>query len=341
MPELRTPTADQAMLPQFDYTELPLGEEVELLRSLGRQILITVLLEKRLPNLPALLTQAHVQANKPWLIWTTLLRRYLGHGQQAFWDDLGLSLGESFRQLRKRRWRASYQAMRQLPPRIVLTNLLNRLEWALGTVSPVTIPDDMLALVAATAWGDLTFQHEIATQLRTYLRQSVLFTQHDKVLILLSPHTFWILLALTPISTALSFDWLRRDYWLLRWAAQRLQQAATQHGLTAEGWAGFWDQWVIWTAMTHYPDAVVRLRPALYNALIALPIFQLTATSKQWQSPNGLGATVDERTKTAAQTANVGRVGEPTPTLAAPTWKAAMPGWFPGQYVHPTPDDER
>jgi len=326
----------QMMPPHCDYRALPLDQEVALFRRIGMQTLMALLREKRLPDLPTMLTKTYVQANRPQLFPTTWLRRYLVYGQQAFWDDLGLSLGESFRHLRTRRWRAAYQAMQQLPPRIGLTTRFNRLERTLGTGSAEAIPADLVALVAVAAWGDLTFQHELATKLRTYLRQSVLFTQRDKALVLLSPNTFWILLALTPIPTVFSFAWLTRDYWLARWAARHLQQAATQHGLAAAGWAGFWDQWVIWNAMTHTPDAVVRLDPALYNAITALPIFQWTVPPAYQQSPTEADAMADKVAQTANKSVTAGQGGAPTLTFAAPDWAATMPGWFHGQYVHPT-----
>lgn len=329
-PEAAPPagTVDYMMLPKFDYTELPLEQAVGAFRSLGREILFDLLLEQQMSDLVALLRKGQTKFTTPRLVWPKLLHRYTAYGRQALVDDLRLMVDNSFRHIRQRRWQASVQAFRQIPPRLITIRQLNRLEHALGNVSAETIPDDLFALIAETAWADLRFQHEIATKLRSHLRQSELFAQGDKALVLLSPYTLWVLLALAPLSAAFSLDWLTREYWFYRWAAQRLQRVATQYVLTAAGWAGFWDQWVIWRAMTQRPDAIVLLHPTLYNGLMALPIFQFTGATKRWSSPN-------------EQTATVGPQLDPAANFAAPAWAATMPGWFRIKYVHALPQDGR
>lgn len=340
-PEPRLPLVDQRVLPYFDYTALPLAAEVAMFRNLGQQLLGAVLRQEPLPPLPALLTLEQAQVNRPQLIWPRLLRRYHTYGQQGFFDDLGLILRDSLRQLRQRRWRASYQSVQQWPPRFRFTMLVNRLERALGTVSAEAMPDDLWALLAESAWGDLTFQHALASQFRAYLRQTVLFTQRDKALVLLSPNTFWVLLALAANPMRFSLEYFTRDYWWQRWAAQRLQQAAAHQIVSTEGWADFWDQWVIWQGMALCPDAVVRLNPLLYNALTALPIFQWTAPPTSRPALRDQSDAVDESADIVALIAGSKPVSGSTPILSTPTWQAAIPAWFYLQYVQPMPENER
>lgn len=340
-PAPRTPPGDQRALPYFDYTALPLDAEVAMFRDLGRQLLLAVLQQDPLPPLPALLTLEQAQVNRPKLIWPSLLQRYRVYGQQDLVADLGLILQDSFRQLRQRRWRASYQSVQQWPPRILFTRLVNRLARALGRVAPEAMPDDLLELLAASAWGDLAFQHELAGQFRTHLRQSVLFTQRDKALVLLSPNTFWVLLALAPNSMLFSLDCFTRAYWWHRWAAQHLQQVAAHRILNTVDWADFWDQWIVWRAIALCPDAVVRLNPLLYNALMALPIFQWTAPPTPRPLSSNPKVAADESTDTVAPNTSSKPVGGSTPILSTPTWQAAMPGWFYLQYIQPTPENKR
>jgi hypothetical protein len=237
---------------------------------------------------------------------------------------------------RQRRWQAGYQALQQLPPRLVTTTLFNRLERTLEAVSSQHIPADLWPLLAERAWHDLSFQHEMATWLQTHLRQTVIFTERDKILALLSPNTFWVLLALTPIPTALSRTWFTRAYWQTRWAAQRLQRMAAQQVLAAEQWANFWDQWVLLAAKTACPDAVEQCNPALYKALISLPIFQFTAAPAPQQAQDAPTAMLDE-----TQAASKGQVSAPIPTWSTPAWQTAMPYWFYLQSVYRTPQRGR
>ncbi len=355
------PEQQSALLLDVDYTTFPLTTEVELLQRVARDLVQGLLERRPLPTLSTLLTEAELAVHRPPLSWRTLVDRYLVYGRHALADDFGLNLQEGVRHLRQRRLVRAKAALRRWPPRLHLTILLNRLEGRLGPLVPPTIPDELLLLTAERAWRDLRFQEEIAVLLYRHLRQSVLMTQLDKVLAIFSPNTFWILVALTPPPTASGLAQLRWSHWLERWTVRRLRNLATRRALGATEWAGFWDQWLLWSALNQSPEAADRLTPMLYNALLGLPIMTLSrpalglesvATDQVIGSPHvdpasTAGVESNSPANPAGETGNqlprrnrfyragtIQRGPVVAPTFAAPNWQAAVPGWFYAYYVN-------
>ncbi|MCB0187156.1 MAG: hypothetical protein KDE31_22970, partial [Caldilineaceae bacterium] len=258
----------QQLLLDVDYAAFPLTAEIELLQHVARTLVQKILQQQPLPALAAVFTAAELATHRPQLPWRVLLDRYLTYGRHDLADDLDLNLQEAIRHVRQRRFDRAKSVARRLPPRIRLTMLLNQLERRLGSLSPPVIPDELLVLTAERAWRDLQFQEEIATLLYRHLRQSILMTQHDKVLALFAPNTFWVLIALTPLPAAAGPAQLRWAHWLERWTVQRLHNLATQQALSAAEWAGFWDQWLLWSALNQDLAIADQVTPMLYNALL-------------------------------------------------------------------------
>ncbi|MEM7132693.1 MAG: hypothetical protein AAF702_40700 [Chloroflexota bacterium] len=342
---VKSSRTEEAPLSGLDFTEIPLEKLANTFQNIGRDLLQEMVIENQKPDLATHFSPEDAQILVPDQKWITMPRRYLNYGGNALLNDFGLMVQMNFRELRRNLWRTRRQDFELWwPPRTMHAFLLNRLERSIGKVSEEDIPDDILDVVAERAWGNLAFQNEMGSMLQRTLRQNELFIQGDKALIVLSSKTYWVLLALSKTPAMFSHHFFNRDHRTLVRAIKRLHREAEKHILQT-GWAGFWDQWVIWTAMSQYPGAIVDLSPSLYNALAALPIFHFVEDG-EWdsQSVDGQSAPdeppvmdevverVEQNENTASAESVKERIDQPTSVLANPDWMQEMPNWFRLKY---------
>lgn len=135
----------------------------------------------------------------------------------------------------------------------------------------VYMPVENWALLASLAWDDLAFRHAVAERVLAFLRERHLMHPGPAPAPRLSPETCWLLVAAGAGPA-------RRRWWMLGPARTRARRAEAVHrlaslmALSASGWAGFWDQWVLLRLLGNIPDLPGRLKPELSQALASLPL---------------------------------------------------------------------
>ncbi len=123
------------------------------------------------------------------------------------------------------------------------------------------IPESLWDVIGEQAWLEPSFQLDIATWIRAFLRSRVLFRVGDMPVVRLHPNTYWLLLAATlaevprrEVITRLALRHRRRCVRLLKKHALALAMRP--------GWATFWDQWAVAELLTRRMDTPVHGRIA-------------------------------------------------------------------------------
>jgi hypothetical protein len=171
-------------------------------------------------------------------------------------------------------------------------------------IPPLTWP-----LIGELAWGNLAIQHEAAEQIYRYLRLYYLFYPSFGPVPQISPRTFWALIALAqPVPPGSVVTPHQRNHYI---AAHHLQQIAYTQ-ILIEGWAGFWDQWLLWQAWHHWQLTFVP-ESELHTSILNLPIFKHL-------SNNFISLSLPDDNE-----ANLYH-------LAAANWQDAAPAWLMRQH---------
>lgn len=141
----------------------------------------------------------------------------------------------------------------------------NRLVQALGGGAQGSgLPHDLDPLVEKAAWDDLRFRRALAVRVKEYLRERVLFIPGEPWMPRFSAGAFWTLIGLSETGEAPGQKAFINMLTLIREEARR-------HVLN-EGWAGFWDQWLIRVAREQWPLAFEQDSDMFSRALLALPL---------------------------------------------------------------------
>lgn len=328
----------EATVPAIDFSSLPIVETAADLRLLGQQLLATLLESGERPSLAPLLTPSLVDLllpgagiTAPPIISSGAARRPSRWRLRwsSWWQRRAIVVWL------KKRWFTSRLAprvsrlpfVRRQPPESRYNDLVDRaarqqissfiwrqtvnerLRLALYGHPPKSIPPTFWPIIGEIAWGDLEAQRHASQAVYSYLRPYYLFCPEFGAAARLSPKSFWTLIALAaPFPGGLALTANRRGRYV---AAHHLQQIAREQ-LLVEGWAGFWDQWLLWQVWRHWP-AAFDPETEIYGALTALPLFtQLSETPIPPPAP--------------------GQENLIPPRLTAPNWNEGIPSWFLQQY---------
>jgi hypothetical protein len=318
----------------IDLTLLPLEETAAALRPLGPQLATMLLAGERQPALSPLLPLSLVEllvagagVTVPLLTSGAPRRRRVRRRGELIlsWLKRLPLLSQLFRPARRLPFVRRFAAAGQLPDiqyhdlvekaahsqidSLVWREEINRrLYHALYGRPTKSMPPLLWPLIGELAWNDLALQREIGRRIRDFLRPHYLFYPEFGPAPQFSMRTFWALLALArpaPAGLVVTAEQRRRYV-----AAHHLHQIA-QEQVLVEGWAGFWDQWLLWQARRHWP-AAFTLETGIGISLANLPLFVQFSGEPPPAAPDR---------------------GEMKPcNLAAADWCDAAPNWLLRQY---------
>jgi len=296
-----TTQSELPRLPDMDFTALPLLELASTLRTIGQNLLCNLLYGGCRPDWSALLPpeQARVLAQPGMPMRVGLRRRVAGVRRKKPTPQYDAAVTQAIAgRLSLGQWRA---------------RVLGQLKRRFGGPPSTYLPDDLWPVLSEVAWRDLDFQYWVAAQVRMYFRPQVLFMPDETLVAKLFPTTLWALIALAGVETSAPRG-PHPNRQTLRRAVKRLQNRGEQEALQTNGWAGFWDQWIVSKALQRWPGALRALDAKLHGALLALPL--LTITTPETLAQRG------RKRKSKAEIR----------PLAASDWEKEMPEWFPGLY---------
>lgn len=290
-------------------TDIPLTEATLLLRRLGTTLLGAIARCEPVPHLAhmleprdvsLLLPYANLHASvpltrlsvRPWMkqaMWIVRRSSASGWNPPDLSADVERSVHAGVRRGSQRAWNKLARAW---------------MNQRVGGISPRWLATPLWELAAEMAWGDMTFQNEIARMLLGALRQRVLVTSDHLPVPLITPRTCWACVALAPIGTPQSWRMQLQRGAITR-GLRCLQAIAAGYMLTP-GWAGVWEQWLMSEALRLWNGAAERVEPPVRTALLALPLHtRLHATVPSGDTP----ATADV-------------------DLATPDWDQDLPSWI-------------
>ena len=154
----------------------------------------------------------------------------------------------------------------------------NRIALALGGTRGDILPDDLWETAAEAAWCSEDFQLSIAMKINDWLRIMRLLVPYEPPIAILSPITFWVLIALAQVKPLKFYHWFSKKKRAGLLVSRRFQKEA-QWQMIKNEWAGFWDQWIIQLASQRWPSAFSQLEDRLCKALTGLPLLKTTAAA--------------------------------------------------------------
>jgi hypothetical protein len=287
------------------WRSLPLDDAAALLRLAGRTLVLQALRAE--PPTPVGSLASPEQA-----------RRLTPRNRSAADPPTGGLSPETLRArlhaggLSERCWRASLEA---------------RVTELLGPSTAHAVPGMLWPLVARRAWEDPAFRRDTAARVRATLAERFLFEHGAVPGPSLAAGTYWTLIALSPpprpprgrlrALAARVAERVLPGQRRRRRLGEHLRREATEQALTAppdEGWARFWDQFVLAAALAAWPEALSGADPRLGAALAALPLVRELGGGAPAPSPD-----------------------DPTGPrrLAHPDWNRCRPAWFDTQCERP------
>lgn len=200
--------------------------------------------------------------------------------------------------------------------------LARQISYDMGGVLPHHLPTRFWNMAGLHAWSDLKLQRWINEQLLARFRDTMLFNLGEFPAVLISPHTFWGLIAMSDTHRPLRWN-LSRVIHSTRRLIRRFTETGLKHKertaiarrLVAQarprvmqrGWAKFWDQWLLVKALDEWARPGVGLDDVLENQLMSLPVYRMMMDVRR-------------------------RGSKGPPLISAPDWKGDMPGWFERLY---------
>ncbi len=291
-----------------DFTGLPVEEVIILLQEIGLLLLKAALQQER-PQLYSFFTTDRADL---------LVRPRIERGADAQFEQI-----------------IQTAVRNQTPMPIWRTQVVAQIEDQLGILTENRLPPDFWYLIGYRAWGDPHFRRTVSDLIETELRQRTLFALGEFPTMILSPHAFWLLIALTdiylpPEPPEGKKGWLRR-LWekfqrlLLKGyrfrvatvlrpekshivrAISVLRSEGEKHGLQTD-WATVWDQWLLLEAWQRWQSQ--ECSDTLKQTMHSLPL-----SKKYLQSP--------EAEQAAAQKSKTTPIA-----IAKRSWEDDVPTWF-------------
>jgi hypothetical protein len=206
----------------------------------------------------------------------------------------------------------------------------NRLVQALGGGAQGSgLPQDLDPLVEKAAWDDLRFRRALAVRVKEYLRERVLFIPGEQWIPRFSSGAFWTLIGLSEIGEVSG-----QKAFISMLAA--IREEARRHVLY-EGWAGFWDQWLIRVAREQWPLAFEQEKDMFSRALLALPLVTRRSAAFPEKTPHIPKLTFPDWLKKwmptffgfiNTQTPGMAKRAENIISLVHPDWEEQIPVFF-------------
>lgn len=266
----------------LDFGGLPVGEVSAVLRRLVGRILDELFDEDCGPGQPLkkarplkigeLLTRKEFLLLDSSCVWEVHKKRPAYRIASAFRDELPRALKKLMKRTVNRKKKVTAEQWN--------TAVCNRVALALGGTAGDGLPDGLWPVVAKAAWYDPYFTHTINMKIIRWLKQMRLFYPFQVPAAHFSLPTFWILIAISdpkPLKFHTMFSHTERA--AVR-VCRRLFREAHMEAMT-NGWAGFWDQWLIRLAMQRWPSGFKHLDTRLCKALMALPLMGNRDWTKQ------------------------------------------------------------
>jgi hypothetical protein len=270
------PGMDQGL----DFTRLPLEETILILRRLAVRLLGEllappgepgkVLSVKPQPELKSILTAQDIKILARINVWKVKFSgsRKTGKISKSLREDLPRALRKLVTKsingkISARQWQIA---------------VCNRFALALGGTRGDILPDDLWSTAAEAAWCSEDFQLSVAMKINDWLRRMRLLVPYELPIVILSPITFWVLIALAKVKPLKFHHWFSKNKRAGIRVNRRFQKEA-QWQMIKNEWAGFWDQWIIQLASQRWPPAFSQLENRLCKALMGLPLLKTTATA--------------------------------------------------------------
>lgn len=163
-------------------------------------------------------------------------------------------------------------------PREWQTTFHERLVQAVGGGTRGSgLPYDLEPVMEKTAWSDLRFRRYVSAKVHEYLREQVLFLHGDSWLPEFSSETFWTLIGMARVGEAEGRKAFTR-------MVREIREQARQR-VMKEGWAGFWDQWLIRLALQQWTRTIERDKTLFARSLLALPMLSRPSEPPPEQGP--------------------------------------------------------
>lgn len=262
-----------------DFTGLPLEEIVLILRRLGLRLLGELLAPpcypgkalpvKPQPGLNTMLTAQDIKILSRANIWK--LRRTGSRKTGRIPKNLREQLSRALKKIITKSINGKITA-----PQWEIA-LCNRIALAQGGTKGDVLPEDLWPAAAEAAWCNADFQLSVAIKINDWLRRIRLLVPYELPIAILSPTTFWVLIALAKIKPLKFPDWFTKKRAGIR-VSRRFQQEA-QWQMIRNEWAGFWDQWIIQLCSQRWPTAFTQLENRLCKALMGLPLLRTNSAS--------------------------------------------------------------
>jgi hypothetical protein len=263
----------------LDFNRLPIKEIILILRRLAMRLLEEllapyevgkVLSVKPQPELKAILTKQDIKILARTSVWKVKFSgsRKTGRIRKNLREELSRSLNKLVTKsingkISAHQWQIA---------------VCNRMALALGGTRGDILPDDLWATAAEAAWCSEDFQLSVAMIINDWLRSMRLLVPYELPIVILSPITYWVLIALANVKPLKFHHWFSKKKRASIRVNRRFQKEA-QWQMIKNEWAGFWDQWIIQLASQRWPSAFSQLENRLCKTLMGLPLLKTTAAA--------------------------------------------------------------
>lgn len=266
---------------RIDFTRLPIEETAVILRRLIDHILDKLLDPGSKPGQPpgevaplelaALLTGKEIQLLDSASIWVVKRKGFRQRIKRNFRDELPRALRKVVKK--------SVSPKKKVSAFEWQIGVSNRLSLACGGTAGDGLPDGFWPLVAKAAWCEPGFQHSTGMKIVQWLRSMRLFYPYQIPVANFTLSTFWVLIAMMKPKPLKWRCWISKKERAGVRVCRRLFREAHMQAMV-NGWADFWDQWLIRLAVQRWPEGIKGMDTRLCRAILALPLLVNNEWSK-------------------------------------------------------------
>lgn len=271
----------------LEFTQLPLQQTAEMLRRIAIGLISQLLDPANLPGEPL------TAESRPLLLKYLLKDECRALGNARVWKlvkkrpmkRIPVNMRENFPKTMKQMFSRALKGKLKARQWEIAAN--NRIALALGGTKGGGIPDDLWMVAANAAWMDPAFKLSMATRIGDWLRSREIMTDEASSVPMLHPNTYWILIALTYVDPLKASQWFSKLDRVRVRIGKRLHEEARFQTMV-NGWAGYWDQWIIRLATQRWPRGFNQLDARLCKALTSLPLLNISRSSSLCGKKGGL-----------------------------------------------------
>ncbi len=286
----------------------PLKEASEILQFLGEKLIRNLLASQpppglRPPNLNTLLSPQEARILTSLSFWQLKKKSGEPSKKKAATDEkitLTDLITRAFKEkVKPHRWQSEFQHQ-----------LVHALE---DESTPKDFPFILMPLIEKTAWQNLRFTHFLVETLTRYLWERVLLNPGERFIPVLAPETFRALVGLTGIDKQKT----QRQY------IENLEtiRDTSRRRVLNEGWAGFWDQWLLRIAVSRWAKAFTEKNSRFIRSIIDLPLVTKKNLAEEEPKPGDKEKQKKRKDREPEQFKNK---KHPVP-LAHPDWRGQIP----------------